>query len=50
MQRWSDTWPIRRLHAETPKAVDATATAPVARAAPAPSKMPVTRQGKRQRR
>ena len=44
MQRWSDTWPIRRLHAETPRAVDATATAPVARAAPIPSKMPVTRK------
>jgi pimeloyl-ACP methyl ester carboxylesterase len=48
MQRWSDTWPIRRLHAETPRAVDATATAPVARAAPIPSKMPVTRKRQRQ--
>ncbi|MDB5558127.1 MAG: alpha/beta hydrolase [Enterovirga sp.] len=50
MQRWSDTWPIRRLAAEVPKAIDATATAPVARAAPAATKMPVTRQNKRQRR
>ena len=50
MQRWSDTWPIRRLHAEVPKPVDATATTPVARAAPAATKMPVTRQNKRQKR
>ncbi|NNM72001.1 alpha/beta hydrolase family protein [Enterovirga aerilata] len=50
MQRWSDTWPIRRLHAENPRPVDATATAPAVRAAPAPTKMPVTRQTKRQRR
>ncbi len=49
MQRWSDTWPIRRLHAEHPRPVDATATAPVVRAAPAPTKVPVTRQRKRER-
>ena len=47
MGRWNDTWPLRRLFAETPRHVDATATAP-ARAAPAATKMPVTRQrGKR---
>ena len=45
MGRWSDGWPVRRLAAETPKAVDPTATAATpARVAPAPTKMPVTRQ------
>ena len=46
MGQWSDGWPVRRLLAETPKAVSptaATAAAP-ARVAPAPTKMPVTRQ------
>jgi acetyl esterase/lipase len=41
MGRWSDGWPVRRLTAETPRAETA---APVARAAPAPSKMPVVRK------
>ncbi|MDB5512424.1 MAG: hypothetical protein JWR08_1907 [Enterovirga sp.] len=45
MARWSDTWPVRRLHAETPRAVDATAAAAApARVAPAATKMPVTRK------
>jgi hypothetical protein len=41
MGRWSDTWPVRRLTAELPRA-DA---APVATRAPlAPTKAPVTRR------
>jgi dienelactone hydrolase len=51
MGRWSDGWPVRRLAAETPKAVDPTGTAATpARVAPAPTKMPVTRQRPRPRR
>ena len=45
MARWSDGWPVRRLAAETPKAVDPAATAATTpRAAPAATKMPVARQ------
>ena len=43
MGRWADTWPLRRLFAETPRTVDATATT-APRAAPAATKLPVTRQ------
>lgn len=43
MGRWSDGWPVRRLSAEIPRAVDPAAV-PVARAAPAPTKQPVLRQ------
>lgn len=43
MGRWSDGWPVKRLVAETPRPVDASA-APVERVAPAPTKMPVTRR------
>lgn len=54
MSRWSDSWPVKRLYAETPKPVDATAAAAKPAAAsirqdPAPTKMPVTRQRNRSR-
>lgn len=50
MGRWSDSWPVRRLAAETPKAAEAASTsptiAPVKAAGPAPiqSKQPVVRR------
>jgi hypothetical protein len=53
MSRWSDTWPVRRMFAETPKPVDpvaATAAVTPARVAPAATKMPVTRQRGRTQR
>lgn len=49
MGRWSDGWPVRRLAAETPRPVDPNAV-PVARVAPAPTKLPVTRQSSTSRR
>lgn len=50
MGRWSDGWPVKRLFAETPKSGETGSTPPAARAAPAPSKMPVLpRQGRPRR-
>ena len=47
MGRWSDGWPVRRMAAEMPKIVDAAASPKVA---PAPMKMPATRQVRQRRR
>lgn len=48
MGRWTDSWPVRRLSAETPKGSEAATTSapPVKAAGPAPiqSKQPVTRR------
>jgi dienelactone hydrolase len=46
MGRWSDSWPVRRLAAEMPKANEA---APVSKVVPPPSKVPVTRQRQQRR-
>lgn len=45
MGRWSDTWPVKRLTAELPRAGDAPASA---RTPLAPTKAPVTRQRRRE--
>ena len=53
MGKWSDSWPVKRLYAETPRHVDTTASSAAPRAAPAaiaPTKLPVTRQNRARRR
>jgi acetyl esterase/lipase len=49
MGRWSDSWPVRRLAAEMPKAVDPNAVAKAPPPVAAPTKVPTKRGGNRAR-
>jgi pimeloyl-ACP methyl ester carboxylesterase len=49
MGRWSDSWPVRRIAAEMPRAVDPATAARATPVAPVSAKTPVKRSGSRNR-